>query len=225
MPTVAELVTVVLPAFNAAAHLDEALEALSAQEHQDLEVIVVDDGSDDDTAQIARRHDGVRVIQQANAGPSAARNAGIAAAHGDYITFCDADDRFRPTKVSAQVAYLREHPDVGCVLCQHETFFAEGTPRPEWLTDDEGVQPQSAMVRRSVVDLVGGFNPDYKLTEGMEWLSRMRDHGVRIEVVPGVHVDRRIHDRNLSYQRAGLQHNMLRSLRERIERNRKAQTP
>lgn len=220
----AELVTVIVPAYNAAAYLDDALDALAAQDHPDVEVVVVDDGSQDDTAEVARRHAGVRVVQQENAGPSAARNAGIAVARGDFITFCDADDRFRPTKVSAQVGYLREHPEVGCVLCQHETFYAPGTTRPDWLTDEEGVQPQSALVRRSVVEEVGGFNPDYRLTEGLEWLSRLRDHGVRIEVVPGVHVDRRIHDQNLSYQRAGLQHHMLRSLRERIERNRKAQS-
>ncbi len=220
-----ELVSIVVPAYNASSYLADALDALAAQDHPDVEIIVVDDGSGDDTADIARARPGVKVVQQANAGPSAARNAGIAVAKGEFITFCDADDRFRPTKVSAQVGYLREHPGVGCVLAQHETFYADGTSRPDWLTDEEGVQPQSALVRRSVVEQVGGFNPDYRLTEGLEWLSRMRDQGVRIEVVPGVHVDRRIHDQNLSYQRAGLQHHMLRSLRERIERNRKAQTP
>jgi hypothetical protein len=118
---------------------------------------------------------------------------------------------------------LEEHPTVGCVLVHHQTFFTEGVPRPEWLTDDEGVQPQSAMVRRSVIEQVGGFDPDYRLTEGLQWLSRMRDAGIGIDVLDVVCVERRIHGNNLSYQRAGLQHNMLRSLKARIDRNRRAQ--
>lgn len=216
------LVTVVVPAHNAEAFLGEALDALAAQDYPHLEVIVVDDGSTDGTADLARARESVTVISQAHAGPSAARNAGMARAAGEYLTFCDADDIFRPSKVRIQADFLSEHDGTGCVLVHHETFFAPGVPRPEWLIDDEGVQPQSAMVRRSALDLVGGFDPDYQLTEGMEWLSRMRDAGVRIDVLDDVCVDRRIHGSNLSYQRAGLQHNMLRSLRARIERGRGA---
>jgi glycosyltransferase involved in cell wall biosynthesis len=217
------LVSVVVPAFNAEPFLDAALDALVAQDHPELEVIVVDDGSTDGTADVVRRRDDVALVQQPNAGPSAARNTGNEHSRGEFVTFCDADDLFRPFKVSAQVGYLQQHPDVGCVLVQHETFFADGVPRPDWLTDETGVQPQSAMVRRSVIEEVGGFDPDYRLTEGLEWLSRMRDAGVRIEVLEQVCVDRRIHGDNLSYQRAGLQHHMLQSLRARIQRRRETE--
>jgi alpha-1,6-rhamnosyltransferase len=217
------LVSIIVPAFNSELYLDEALDAVERQDHPNVEVIVVDDGSTDRTAELVRRRLGVQLIQQANSGPSAARNAGINVAKGEYLTFCDADDRFRPQKVSLQAAHLDEHPRIGCVLVHHETFFAEGTSRPEWLSAEEGVQPQSAMVRRSVVERVGGFDPDYRLTEGLEWLSRMRDAGIGIDVLDAVCVERRIHENNLSYQRAGLQRNMLRSLHARIERNRRAE--
>jgi glycosyltransferase involved in cell wall biosynthesis len=215
------LASIIVPAFNSERYLDEALDALERQDHPNIEVIVVDDGSTDGTAEMVRRRPGVRLVQQPNSGPSAARNTGINVAQGEYVTFCDADDRFRPEKVSLQVTHLEENPTVGCVLVHHATFFAEGVSRPEWLTDEEGVQPQSAMVRRSVIEQVGGFDPAYRLTEGLEWLSRMRDVGISIDVLDDVCVDRRIHENNLSYQRAGLQHNMLRSLRARIERNRR----
>jgi glycosyltransferase involved in cell wall biosynthesis len=217
-------VSVVVPAHNAEAYLGGALDALATQDYPEVEVVVVDDGSTDGTAEVARRHHGVVLVQQENAGPSAARNAGIERSHGDLVTFCDADDLFRPYKVSAQADYLKTHPEVGCVLVQHETFFTEGVERPDWLTDDTGVQPQSAMVRRSVIDEVGGFDPDYRPTEGLEWLSRMRDAGVRIAVLERVCVDRRIHGNNLSYQRAGLQHHMLQSLRARIQRQRETES-
>lgn len=218
------LVSVVVPAFNAEPFLDAALEAILVQDYPRLEVIVVDDGSTDGTADLVRRRDSVILVQQANAGPSAARNAGMERSRGDFVTFCDADDLFRPHKVSAQVGYLQENSDIGCVLVQHETFLADGVPRPDWLTDETGVQPQSALVRRSVIEQVGGFDPDYRLTEGLEWLSRMRDAGVRIGVLAQVCVDRRIHADNLSHQRAGLQHHMLQSLRARIQRQREAES-
>lgn len=217
------LVSVIVPAFDAERYLGETLDALERQDYPAIEVIVVDDGSSDGTADVARARPGVRLLRQANAGPSAARNAGLEVCAGELVTFCDADDLFRPDKVSLQVDYLDAHPDTGCVLIHHETFFADGTERPAWLTDERGVQPQSAMVRRSVLDTVGGFDPDYRLTEGFEWLGRMRDAGVVIGVVEQVGVDRRIHATNLSYERAGLQHNMIRSLRARIDRNRQVQ--
>ncbi|EWT04288.1 hypothetical protein N864_02135 [Intrasporangium chromatireducens Q5-1] len=219
--SVAGLVTVVVPAFNAEQFLGDALRALAAQDYPQVEIVVVDDGSSDQTNELATRTPGVHLVTQENAGPSAARNTGMAVGNGEFFTFCDADDRFRADKVSKQVRYLREHPEVGCVLVHHQTFFESDVTRPEWLTDEDGVQPQSAMVRREVVDQIGGFDPTYRFTEGFEWLGRMRDAGIGIGVLADVCVDRRIHHTNMSYERADLQHNMLRSLRDRLERNRR----
>jgi glycosyltransferase involved in cell wall biosynthesis len=215
-----ELVSIVIPVFNGARFVADAVHAAQAQEYQPVEVVVVDDGSTDATVDVATTIPGIRLLRQENAGPSAARNAGIAAATGDLLTFCDSDDRFLPTKVGAQVDYLRAHPDDGCVLVGHRTFCEPGVELPPWERDDRGMQPQSAMVRRSVVDQVGAFDPEFRFMEGMEWLGRLRAAGIGIGVLDEVHVERRIHGGNLSYDRDLMQHHLLRVMRNRASSTR-----
>jgi hypothetical protein len=112
------LVTVVIPAFNAAATLDATLHSVRAQSHRELEILVVDDGSTDGTAAIVERHarsdPRLRLIRQANAGVAAARNRGIAEARAELIAPIDADDLWMPTKIEKQLsAMLAAGDDVG----------------------------------------------------------------------------------------------------------------
>ena len=217
------VVSIVIPVFNGAQYLGEAIQAALGQDHPDVEVIVVDDGSTDATADVVATFPTVRYVRQDNSGPAAARNAGIGASHGSFLTFCDSDDRFRPTKVSAQVRYLDAHPEVGCVLVGHHTFLEAGIELPAWEREESGTQPQSALVRRQVIDEVGGFDPAFRFAEGIEWLGRMRAAGVGIAVLDEVHVDRRIHGGNLSYERGDMQHHLLLALQRRIASAREAE--
>ncbi|HUU36274.1 MAG TPA: glycosyltransferase [Vicinamibacterales bacterium] len=113
--------TVIVPCWNGEATLDETLRSARAQTAADLEVIVVDDGSTDGSADLARSHAGadprVRIVHQTNRGVGAARNAGLAQAHGRYVSFLDADDLLEPEKLARQGAVLDEAPDIGLVLC------------------------------------------------------------------------------------------------------------
>ncbi|HUC07767.1 MAG TPA: glycosyltransferase family A protein, partial [Solirubrobacterales bacterium] len=93
------LVSVVIPAFDAERFLGESIESVLAQTYAPLETIVVDDGSNDGTVAVASAYSEVTVIEQANAGPSAARNRGFAASSGDFIAFQDADDLMTPDKL------------------------------------------------------------------------------------------------------------------------------
>ena len=211
----APLVTVIVPAFNAGPFVAQALAAIVGQDYAPIELVVVDDGSSDDTAEVVARFPTVRYLHQENAGPSAARNAGIAASTGELITFCDADDVYRAGKVSAQVRYLQEHGDVDCVMVHHHTFVEPGTEPPDWMAkDDEGVQ--SPMIRRSVLAAVGGYDPAYRMAETMEWLGRMKGAGLRVDVLDDVLVERRLHGSNLSYDRKDLQRGLLTSLHARL---------
>jgi glycosyltransferase involved in cell wall biosynthesis len=215
------LVSVIVPVYNGERFVAQALEAILAQDYPALELIAVDDGSTDATAEILARYARVRRISQSNSGPSAARNAGIEASTGDLLTFCDCDDMYRPEKVSSQVRHLEQNEDAACVLVHHRAFVEPGTEPPAWIMkDDQGVQ--SPMIRRSVLDTVGGYDPEYRMSETIEWLARMKGAGLRVDVIDDVLVDRRIHGSNLSYERQGLQHSLLRSLRARIDDNRKA---
>jgi hypothetical protein len=113
-------VSVVIPAYNAAAWIGEALQSVLMQQGAELEVIVVDDGSADETATIAASYPGVRCIRQQNAGQAAARNAGIRAARGEFIAFLDADDVWLPGKVQAQLDVLQSR---GLVWAYSDSLF------------------------------------------------------------------------------------------------------
>lgn len=104
-----ELVSIIVPCYNAAPWLSDTLESALAQTGVDLDIVVIDDGSRDDSLAIAQNYAdrGVRIIAQANAGAAAARNTGLAAARGDYIQFLDADDLLGPGKLAAQVKHLQ----------------------------------------------------------------------------------------------------------------------
>ncbi len=110
------LVTVVMAVYNAEAFLAEALDSVYAQDYEPFEVVLVDDGSTDGSAAIAQSYPGLRYLRQENGGPSAARNAAIAAARGELVAVADADDVQLPGRLSVQVGYLVEHPEVAVTL-------------------------------------------------------------------------------------------------------------
>jgi glycosyltransferase involved in cell wall biosynthesis len=197
------LISVIIPAYNAAQHMAECLSSV-AHEAADIphETIVVDDGSVDATADIARRHPGVCCITQGNSGPSAARNRGIAEARGEFIAFLDADDLWPVGKLRAQLRTLREHPKVALIFGDCRQFDAKGPyPRTEFHANRLGeaawgpgpvvpdayarllevnfITTGSVIVRRPVLAQLGGFAEDLRLVEDLElWLRIARRHPI-----------------------------------------------
>jgi glycosyltransferase involved in cell wall biosynthesis len=104
-------VSVIIPAYNAERFIAQSVRSATEQSYADIEVIVVDDGSRDDTARIASGYPGVHVLRQANAGVSAARNAGVHASSGELVAFLDADDVWHADKIATQVALLEQYRD------------------------------------------------------------------------------------------------------------------
>ena len=170
------LVSVVIPAYNAAVTLDETLHSARTQSHRNLEIIVVDDGSTDRTPAIAARHaavdDRVRVMPQRNAGVAAARNTGWRAARADVIAFLDADDLWAPTKIERQLQALQSAgPRVGLVYCWYHTIDSAGLITdvqngPAW--EGDVLHPllqnnfigngSAALIRRQALVEAGGFD-------------------------------------------------------------------
>lgn len=167
-------VSIVIPCFNAGEYLAEAVNSALAQSWPDVEVLVVDDGSDDPaTLRLLAEASWprTRVLRRKNAGPAAARNLAIAHATGDYILPLDADDVLEPTYVEKAVAMLDARPDVGIVYCKAMKFGAERGPwkLPAYALSElviGNVIFVSAMFRRSDWELVGGF--DEELRYGVE---------------------------------------------------------
>ena len=119
------LVSVIVPAYNASAYIEDAIRSVLEQDYPALEVIVVDDGSRDGTPDLARRFGAnVRVVEQQNGGPAVARNRAVKLARGDLLAFIDADDLWLPGKLKAQVEYLRAHPETGLVYGRYLRWVA-----------------------------------------------------------------------------------------------------
>lgn len=196
------LVGVVIPAHNAAAFLGECLDSVVAQAGPlQLDIVVVDDGSTDQTADVARAHESVRVIRLGvNQGPSAARNAGIAATRGEFVAFLDADDLWPAGSIAARVEVLQRHPAAALVFGDCRQFDDHG-PRPRTLFEagglgaaawgsgeivpdgyqrllaDNFITTGTVLVRRAALDAAGGFAQQLRLVEDLDlWLRVARLH-------------------------------------------------
>ena len=122
-------VSVVIPSYNCANYLRAALESVLAQSYRPFEIIVIDDGSTDETQELIRDYPQVIYVRQENSGPSRARNTGVRRAQGRYIAFLDADDIWTSGKLSAQMAIMESHPEVGIVFGDMQNFFADDAPQ------------------------------------------------------------------------------------------------
>ncbi len=219
------LVSVVIPAYNAEAFLAEAIESVLAQDYKPVEVIVVDDGSTDRTAAVASRYP-VMCLMQANGGPPAARNAGVAAARGSLVSFLDADDLWMPSKLSTEVAYLLARPELDYVLVHMQRSLRPGAEWPpgtpaRWFDEPQpGTLPSAGLVRRTVLKRIGPFDTDFRIGSDTEWQARAADAGVRWELLPEALVEYRIHGGNMSYDNLAMKREMFQLLRESLVRKR-----
>jgi glycosyltransferase involved in cell wall biosynthesis len=200
-------VSVIVPAYNRERYLGAALDSVLAQDYRPLEIVVVDDGSTDGTARVARAYPDVRYLHQANQGVAAARNAGIAASRGELIAFLDSDDLWAPEKLRLQVGFLLEHPRVGYCLARMRNFLEPGCPPPPWIGVDElsrvefGIVPGTLVARRDVFERVGGFDPRYPCGSDTDWFFRAKDAGIALGFLGEILLLRRVHDANLSASR------------------------
>jgi len=219
------LVSVVVPTYNCAHYLAAALDSVLAQTYRPIEVIVVDDGSTDNTADVVCAYAEVRYLYQPNQGAAVARNIGIAAAQGEFIAFLDADDVWQPDKLSIQVAYMLQHPSVGITATNALHFLEPGTPVPSWLRPDRDLGekkspiPSAMVVRKPVFSQIGMFSPDHVPSEDTEWLCRAKDDQISIVTLPEVLTLKRFHGANISWEMAStFASRGLRILKESIAR-------
>jgi len=199
--TNAPKVSVIIPAYNAARFILEALQSIDAQHYSPLEILLIDDGSTDETVELVRRNaPQVRIIRQPNGGASAARNTGLREATGEFICFLDADDAWFPGKIAAQTDYLAAHPGVGIVYHEwhvwkpdaagvyHQPSAAASQCSPERIVPDLSgwiyhrllmvceVHTSTVMMRRSVAKEIGFFDTDLVTGEDYDYWLRASHH-------------------------------------------------
>jgi glycosyltransferase involved in cell wall biosynthesis len=225
--TGAPLVSVVLPTHNRAPWLGRAIESVLGQTHEPLELIVVDDGSTDETAELLARFGGrIEVVTQPHSGAYAARNRGMRHASGELIAFIDSDDAWHPDRLSSQLA-LMERPEVGLVYGDalrlrpsgrsdaggRRTCFAAVPPRRGRVADGFAwanfVPTVTVLVRRSCLEAVGGFPESHDVSA--DYLTWFRIAAIaEIDYVERVIADYTVHD-------AGISQDLGHSLEARIE--------
>ncbi|HVR40541.1 MAG TPA: glycosyltransferase [Thermoanaerobaculia bacterium] len=201
-------VSVLVPAYNYAAFLRDALDSVLAQTFDDWECVIVDDGSTDDTATVAReyaqRDSRFRVVHQENRGLAAARNTAIANSRGELVQFLDADDRLAPRKLERHVEFLRAHPETDIVYSEVAFFRTEepqrlmaslqgklsrslmarvhGNDEARAKLQHYNIMPVlAAMVRRSVFDVAGTFDEGVPAHEDYGFWIRCAAAGCRFD--------------------------------------------
>ena len=191
----APLVSVILPVFDGGRFLEAAIRSVYEQEACRIELIVIDDGSTDNSAEIGRTvAPDACIIRQENAGPAAARNRGLAAAGGDYISFIDSDDEWPRKKLDRQLRVLADDESVDVTLGMTRCLLPDGAPAQTRLYFQLGC----ALYRRSAFERVGGFEESYLFSDDIDWFTRAREAGLRLKVTEDVTLHYRLHENNLT---------------------------
>lgn len=188
------LVTVIIPCFNQARYLAEAIDSVRNQTYRRVEIVVVNDGSTDDSVEVAAGYSEVILVEQQNQGLSAARNRGLEASSGEMVVFLDADDRLLPVALSAGVACLSRHPACAFAYGQYQFIHADGTymrgivrdhpqkdPYLDFLLSNRVGMNGTVLFRRWIFDQVGAFNTSMEACEDLELYLRIARHHPVIE--------------------------------------------
>ncbi len=221
-------VSVIIPAFNAVHYVSDTLDSVLAQDVA-LEVLVVDDGSDDGTGELLDRYTGrVSVERQARQGAGAARNRGVAIASCEYLAFLDADDLWPANRLARAIARLRAVDTLDMVFGHAEEFYSPDLTQEERsrLGRRDGTHPFysacTMVVRRASFLRTGGFTPTWKAGEFVDWYLRAVDSGLRAEMLDDVVLKRRVHRGHLGKRTEAASQDYVRIVRHSLERRRAA---
>ncbi|MEW5855835.1 MAG: glycosyltransferase [Cyanobacteriota bacterium] len=197
-------VSVIIPVYNGEQFLLEAILNVNNQGYQPLEIIIVDDGSTDGTAQVAAQFkDSVRYVYQQNRGPAAARNCGLRIAKGDAIAFLDVDDLWSENNLKLQADYLVDNPSVEIVqgLIQNlkiSQLTTEGAIFEKHYQPYNYINLGSALYRKSVFDKIGLFDESLSFAEDVDWFVRAWENRVSKVVLEQVTLFYRRHQDNMT---------------------------
>lgn len=207
------MVSVIVPVYNNETYLGQAINSIMQQTYKDIEIIVVDDGSTDNSSKIAEDFEQVKYIYQANSGPSAARNKGVSASRGEYIAFLDSDDMYAKNKIEVQVRTLEQNKDVDivyndCIVVDKNLNYIN-TLKSEGVYENEKdflcmllfrqiiPIPPSIMLRRKCFEDGYFYNNGYKHAEDYEFIIRLAQK-YKFKYIPKPLYIYRRHENNLT---------------------------
>ena len=226
------LISVLIGVYDGESYIGEAIESVLAQDYAPIELIVVDDGSTDGSAEVARGFPGVRVVQQENAGNGAARNRAVEEASGELYAFLDADDRFTPRKLTLQKAALDADPQLDMVFGKAQEFLSpeldeetRARLRPPAAEPMPWTAPNLMLIRRESFHRVGPFATDVRVGVTVDWFARAAEAGLRYSILPEVVLERRLHTQNNGLRESASRTQYLEVIRRAMERRRAATLP
>jgi glycosyltransferase involved in cell wall biosynthesis len=222
-----ERVSAIIPVFNGERYLAQAIASVQTQGPVVAQLIVVDDGSTDQSGALASllAPDAI-LVRQSNLGPGAARNAGASLARGDYLAFLDADDVWMPGKLAAQVAALDADPLLDIVGGAVEPFVSPDLDPADAARLHCHAGPLTGyvfgalLIRREAFARVGPIATGLTVGEGIDWLDRARNAGLRIDMRPEVVLRRRLHATNLGVRQRQAAGDYARVLKASLDRRR-----
>ena len=199
------LISVIIPTYNAARYLPDAIESILAQNYPNLEIIIVDDGSTDNTTEILRNYDQkIIYYYQKNRGPASARNQGLQLSNGEFIAFLDADDLWPKDKIKHQLLHFLKSPDTDIVVGRQRVEYLPDAK--ELLYDDTLISETQvcqslpiALIRKTVFDIIGNFDEELIYFEDWDWHLRARESNLTILVYNEVTNIHRRHANNMTH--------------------------
>jgi len=217
--------SVIIPVYNAERHIGDAVRSILCECYISLEIIAVDDGSTDNSAEILKSFSEVTYYKQANSGPAAARNLGVRMSKGDFILFLDADDLFPAGKIRQQLSYFEQRPEIEIVMGKSQFFFEDGSSKTVFRFPDETYQVLnvllgSGLYRRSVFDKVGLFEESLQFSEDFDWFNRVRELGIPILVTDDIALYYRRHDTNMTHSMDLVKLKTIQMLKRSLDRRR-----
>jgi glycosyltransferase involved in cell wall biosynthesis len=216
-------ISVLIPAYNNGQFIKEAIDSVLAQEYDNLEIIVVDDGSTDNTQEIvmAYQNTSIQYFHKENSGIASTRNYCLAKARGEYIAWLDSDDFWLPGKLIAQIKYFEEHPDCQIVFTKYR-HFEDNENQERTFYDDPKILfwLTSALIKKEVFAKCGGFVENLIIYEDSEMIIRFAISRIDMKhIVNNVYYMRRLHINNTTRTNKGeamYEHYVLMNLRKNI---------
>jgi len=224
------LVSVIIPVYNSEKYVSESIRSVLSQTYTDYEIIIVNDGSTDDSTSIIKGFGSrVKVLEQPNLGAAAARNLGVKRSEGEFLAFLDSDDLWVEQKLEWQVSSLLEEPDIDMSFGYFESFISpdldEGAKNGLHCPTQKmsGYIPSAMVVKRDSFNKVGPFDAKWKIGEFLDWYAKAKFLGLKAKTIPQTVLKRRIHKTNLGIQEKDSRLDYVRILKDSIACRKKSE--
>ena len=184
------LISVMMPTYNNGKYIKQAIESIYAQNYNNMEIIVVDDGSTDNTREILNQYKDVKYFYIEHKGISVARNMALEKSKGEYIAFLDSDDYWLPNKLNTQMQYFKDHPDCQIVFTKYENIFEnEELKKNKRAMHEKAIEDTfkqylpSTVLKKELFDKYGAFDEKFSGIEDAEFIYRISMKGININII------------------------------------------